>query len=355
MRKPKQKKSTVSVTSDKGMLRLYWRYQGKAEYLYLGYPDSEANRAFARLKASQIETDLISGNYDHSKEKYKPGHKKDSLPVSVLLDKFLKHRAHHVTTTRSLVKYKVAVDNLIEFYAGKDIDASEVEPQLFINWLLTRISGSSVKCYKTALFSIWKHAKIHPNIWEDVVIKAPPKPASKPFSNGEIEAILNALNGTKYHDIILLLFLTGMRIGEALALQKKDFNLVDKTLWIGKTQAPEGVRSAKAFKDRTLNLNQTSVDLLSHLTESKKDDDRIFEWKIHRPIAAKFKRIQAQLKIPYRSIHKIRKSFVSHLLSNGTNPMTVCQITGHSEQVMFKHYTELLNSNTPIPDWLPKV
>jgi len=63
---------TVSVLSQKGVLRLRWRIEGsdKRPVLYLGLPDTCSNRKKAELLAKQIEIDLTDGSYDPTLEKY---------------------------------------------------------------------------------------------------------------------------------------------------------------------------------------------------------------------------------------------------------------------------------------------
>jgi integrase len=62
----------VSIGSNKGWLRLRWQHLGKKYSLYLGMRDSPTGRAMARQKASQIEADIYSGNFDPTLLKYRP-------------------------------------------------------------------------------------------------------------------------------------------------------------------------------------------------------------------------------------------------------------------------------------------
>ena len=64
-------KGTVSVEVFQERLRLRWRQSGKRYTLSIGLPDSKVNRTVAQQKASQIQLDLISGNYDTTLKKYK--------------------------------------------------------------------------------------------------------------------------------------------------------------------------------------------------------------------------------------------------------------------------------------------
>jgi len=69
----KSHKGTVSVLSQKGLLRLRWRIErsDKRPVLYLGLPDTRSNRKKAELLAKQIEIDLTNGSYDPTLEKYR--------------------------------------------------------------------------------------------------------------------------------------------------------------------------------------------------------------------------------------------------------------------------------------------
>jgi integrase len=60
----KAAKGMVSVEVLQGRLRLRWRQGGKRYTLSLGIPDSTVNRTVAQQKASQIQLDIISGNFD---------------------------------------------------------------------------------------------------------------------------------------------------------------------------------------------------------------------------------------------------------------------------------------------------
>ncbi|NCJ05052.1 DUF3596 domain-containing protein [Synechococcales cyanobacterium C] len=62
----------VTIENHEGSLRLRWRYHGKRYTLACGVADSAIGRGLARQKASQIEADLITGQFDHTLLRYKP-------------------------------------------------------------------------------------------------------------------------------------------------------------------------------------------------------------------------------------------------------------------------------------------
>lgn len=68
----KSPKGSVSVENFQGRLRLRWRFEGKRYALSIGLPDSKINRQVAQQKATIIELDIASGNFDATLKKYKP-------------------------------------------------------------------------------------------------------------------------------------------------------------------------------------------------------------------------------------------------------------------------------------------
>ena len=78
----------MNIEVFKDRLRLARSWQGKRFWLYIGLPDTIANRKAAEIKARTIELDIPSGNFDPSPVKYKP-QKKESISVSDLFDQFV--------------------------------------------------------------------------------------------------------------------------------------------------------------------------------------------------------------------------------------------------------------------------
>jgi integrase len=87
---------SVKVKIYKDRLRLVWSWQGKRFWLYIGLPDTSANRKAASIKASQIELDMASGNFDPSLVKYKP-QKQESISVSQLFEQFVEYKRRSIS------------------------------------------------------------------------------------------------------------------------------------------------------------------------------------------------------------------------------------------------------------------
>jgi integrase len=64
-------KGSVQIKSSNDRLQLVFSYGGKRRYLSLGMRDTTLNRRVAEMTASQIELDMLSGNFDDSLDKYR--------------------------------------------------------------------------------------------------------------------------------------------------------------------------------------------------------------------------------------------------------------------------------------------
>jgi len=58
-------KGAVNIEVFNDRLRLAWSWRGKRFWLYIGLPDSIANRKAASMKASQIELDMARASVQY--------------------------------------------------------------------------------------------------------------------------------------------------------------------------------------------------------------------------------------------------------------------------------------------------
>lgn len=114
-------KGNVTFGVDKGWLHLVWSYCGKRYFLTLGLPDTPRNRQLAQSRPTQIHLDIISGNFDPSLTKYKPGYVQKSLkqpPLTQLFEQFIDFKAKLIDP-RTLEKYKTLLSQLVAVYGNQ--------------------------------------------------------------------------------------------------------------------------------------------------------------------------------------------------------------------------------------------
>jgi integrase len=135
----KASKGTVSVEEFQGRLRLRWRFEGKRYALSIGLPDSKVNRKVAQQKATMIELDMASGNFDQTLKKYKPHIQSTSqISVVILFGKFMDSKAKELLP-RSLDKYRATIGYLTSFFLNRTASAIDVkDAEKFTEWLTSR-------------------------------------------------------------------------------------------------------------------------------------------------------------------------------------------------------------------------
>ncbi|MEG3439747.1 tyrosine-type recombinase/integrase [Pannus brasiliensis CCIBt3594] len=360
----KTPKGNVSVQLDKDRLRLYGRFQGQPFYLYLGLPDSKINRSVAEAKANQITLDLATGNFDPTLEKYKPETRFAPEQGSLweLFDRYWnwKQKTESVTTERSAENYRNAIKLILRYREASDLPVSKVSEDFvygFIKWAKQQVSHATLTTYIVLLKAIWHHAKIEPNPW-NVTIKATKlKPESDPFTLEEVNKIINAFQEPRwscYADFVEFLLYSGMRIGEVCGLKWENVNPNCTQIWVLECHTQGQTRPVKSQKRRKINL---SPKLTQILIKRRSETTELTEYVFHSPngkmsLDSKNFRNRAwvevlkELQIPYRKPYCTRKTFISHALAKGENPVNIAKITGHDTRVLFKNYAGVIDNIT---------
>jgi integrase len=225
----------VKVENDKGSLRLRFSYGGKRYAMAVGLPDSKVNRIVAQQKATQIELDIASGNFDPTLKKYKPpkaaAQKPDQTAVAGLFEKFTEAQAKAKgLRVGSLCRYTATLRHLEAFFPNKSAEAIDENcAKAFVEYLQKQVSERTAKDYLILVQSCWNWANqtLEQNPWQTVLnqVKPAPKQKVKPFTVAEVQAILQTFRTDRYYqhyaDFVAFLFGTGCRFGEAVALKWK--------------------------------------------------------------------------------------------------------------------------------------
>ena len=198
----------------------------------------------------------------------------------------------------------------------------------------------------------------------------------KPKSETQVYLIdeLAALQKAAYEDYqethdtsslgIIIVSLTGMRAGEAVALKECDVGetylhierqeiKVEKQTEDGKwtrdgytiadyTKSKAGTRDVymskevrELFKEIKRNNLKNGLADEEHFIFYNSKGERMHERSLSRKLQTLCKRIN----IPFRSLHKLRKTYISKLLDEGVNINTVREMVGHAdEKVTYNNY-----------------
>ncbi|MEG5170803.1 tyrosine-type recombinase/integrase [Microcoleus sp. B3-D7] len=361
-------KGSVKVKIFKDRLRLVWSWQGKRFWLYIGLPDTLANRKAASMQATQIELDMASGNFDPSLVKYKP-QKQESISVSDLFHQFIEYKRRKIEPA-TLAKYLGLEKHVSAFFKNKTcVSVSESVAEKFRDWLgqTQKLEPVTVRERIVLMNACWewgqKKKLLVENPWDEVKVSVPPKQRPDPFTLKEIESIVQKFrfspNLKHFLNYVEFKFGTGLRTGEAAALRWRHCSSECDRIWLGETLKNGKRKAAKRNKDRTVPLTPRLQQLLlDRRPENWQPDDPIFTSVEGCAIDAKnfcnryWKPALAELGIDYRKPYNTRHTLISHGLEAGMNPVALAALTGHDVRTLYENYAGLVNP-ARLPDLLP--
>lgn len=169
----------------------------------------------------------------------------------------------------------------------------------------------------------------------------------KPLSVPDLGALLEAAQGRENEYIVLLTLAdTGMRPGEAMALQWGDLNVIDQTLHVERSVTLGGqIKGTKTDTDRSVELTPRLTAALKHWhatcqMEAMATGRALPVWIFPSPhggtlcegtVATRFRRLRGQAKIPvHHRLYDLRHTYASHTLAMGAPITYVSAQLGHS-------------------------
>ena len=218
---------------------------------------------------------------------------------------------------------------------------------------------------------------IDKNIWKDVkintkLLKKNPKKSNETqiyFIDEKIKLVSYALSRFKKNPknigalAIPLMFLTGMRIGEVVALKYED--LKETEIIISRSEVMDydmhedgtfhymGVKVVDHAKteagERSIPYTQGAKQIIALIKETSEKYGFYDEGYVFCPNSRRLKSVTIDVKIydfcekigiPKKSAHKIRKTFISQKIICGIDLDTVCRVSGHTDiSTTFNSYT----------------
>jgi integrase len=357
-------KGTVKVDVDRGWLRLRWSCQGRRFVLSLGLPDEPTNRTIADRKARLIETDIKLEQFDPTLDRYRSQVSTEGISVVSLFDQFTEFKRKQLDPA-SLDKYVGLMGHLKQFFREqKAVQVGEDKAFQFRDKLLKKLAPITVRERLTMLRSCWqwgvKRRLVRENPWLEVKVKVPPQQKPRPFTRSEVGRILQGFKEDKdysyYTDLIEFLLSIGCRPGEAFGLRWKHLNADCSVIWIGEAWVRGRQKPTKTNEDRAFSLTpRLRQMLLDRRPQGYKPDDLVFPAKRGNPMddhnfRRAWKIMLDKLGIEYRKPYNSRHSFVSHAVDRGLKPSEVSEISGHSEETIYRHYLGNVKGQVQLPE-----
>ena len=289
--------------------------------------------------------------------------KKDAIKAEILFKENLKEPNATITFKELSYQYQVYSEKRIKEssyltqkailkYWEDELGECEVKKltsnniEKFINKLMQSMSFNSVLNYYTKFRAVLNYAVrqgyIQVSPCDNIDLKKDPNEKKKDMMYWTVEQfnkfIVNE-NKPVYHLLFMNQFYMGMRIGETLALQWKDIDLVNNTINIQKTWA-DMLRKATTPKTnnsyRLITMPQFLSDEYKAFKENMNanDNDYIFgmavpfyRTSVRRELNETIKRTNIKLpqneQIPIIRIHDLRHSCASYMINNMVTDGTV--------------------------------
>jgi site-specific recombinase XerD len=170
------------------------------------------------------------------------------------------------------------------------------------------------------------------------------------LSAQEALALVNAPQNLKHRTILRLLYASGLRISEALALQISDVDSSRMALI---------VHGGKGFKDRQVPLSSSMLESLREYYRVCRPKAYLFESVqtggplSQRTVQAVFQRAKARAGVSHKaSVHTLRHCYATHLLEAGVEVTELRRFLGHSNLATTARYLHLRTPNRQLPDLL---
>lgn len=170
------------------------------------------------------------------------------------------------------------------------------------------------------------------------------------MSVGEVQSLIAQVRNVKHRTILQVLYGTGMRLSEVVALRLCD---------IDSARGQIAVRQAKGAKDRYVALSPTLLGLLRDYWREYRPKEYVFESAMTggplspRTVQAIFEKARLTTGIGKKiTTHTLRHSYATHLLEAGTDLNSIRVLLGHSNLNTTSVYLHLRTDGGKTPDLL---
>jgi len=171
------------------------------------------------------------------------------------------------------------------------------------------------------------------------------------LSKEEVKKIFDSIENRKHRAILLLIYSSGLRIGEAIRLKLED---------IDSSRMLVHVYQGKGRKDRYSVLSKVALDELRGYVKKYRPDNWLFPGEDEDKFINERSVQRAFEKACYRAgitkkvtVHTLRHSFATHLLEGGTDLRYIQELLGHASCKTTEIYThvtqkDLRNIQSPL-------
>lgn len=264
---------------------------------------------------------------------------KQSPVMSGLAEDFLEYARYELNfSPQTIVKYRDSLRSFVRDIGDKPVESYEIQEFVKLKRLMVErgLSESRIASVVYAVRSFFTYCRNFHNL-NTINAKQirPPKRFKREvifLTKEEIEVFLNTINiskwnGLRFRTLVEVLLGTGMRIGEAISLNRKSIN------W----ERKEAKIIGKGNKERTIFFTKRSLEWLRKYLESRHDaHEAIFVTKkpvnrLNRDDVWRFFDRHRKLAKIHKKLtpHILRHTVATNLVFNGCPIVHVKEILGH--------------------------
>ncbi len=313
-----------------------WVAQFQGKYRYAQTEDAAKQKLYKMLT-----------NTEESKPK--------TITVAKLLDEYILAASPNLKP-RTVKRYREAIEVHIKPALGKtklhELDAMKIE-DVYARKLGQGIGPSTVHLIHAVLSSSLKRGVrlklVQHNVCKDVQTPKMDTKEVEVFNPSEVRAILTAAEYDPLKALWVLALQTGMREGELIGMQVKDYDPKQGTLSIRRTvyNGVEGTPKSKRGR-RTIKLPAMAQDtMMVHMMQSN-GSVWTFPNRVGKPmwrssfIDLGWKPLLQRAGVEYKHFHTCRHYVASTLLSKGLPITPVARFMGHDERTLLRTYSHLM-------------
>lgn len=280
-----------------------------------------------------------------------------SMTFGALVDLYLEDCQSRNRPTTHVPKALMVNKHILPYF--KDIPINEITPAQVRSWQNTLIAqgeyaAAYLRTIHVTLSAVFNFAKKYYGLQTNPASIAGPMGKLKAraisfWTLAEFKTFQKAIEGREpYYTLFTLLFYTGLRIGEAMAITPADIDMEARTLSVNKTykrlNGVDIIQPPKTDKgNRVIALPPFLVDILKTYMDSLpglKSTHRLFEAISVHGAGRALKKYSEGL--PRIRIHDLRHSHASLLIEQGFSPIAIRDRLGHEDiQTTLNTYSHL--------------
>lgn len=300
--------------------------------------DTVKSRKLAQERLNARIRDLTD-----TKDKYTP------TPLKTLVEAYLDYQTTHVTP-QTVIGDRKALKAVSEML-GEDTDINRIDAKYVIDQIDATGETPTRKNYRIKhikkLFRwAYRYDYINTN-WADKLEKykdsEKARRAGKYLEADELRQVLDAMKVEKHKLLTEFLALTGLRIGEALALNKEDVDLKNRVININKSLSlvTYEVGATKTEESaRTIHIQKELLPVVKKIPPQCFHDVQYFAYNKYLK--------ETTLKVVGRALspHSLRHTHVSLLAGSGVPLDVISHRCGHADSAVtrdiYLHVTQLM-------------